>query len=305
MQEFEFNLEDQVFALHKELEKRTYQHGPYESFYVCDPKRRHIHKPSVRDRLVHHAVFRVIEPIFEKQFVFDVWSCRKGKGTHRAIERFQKLAWKLSRNNTKTVWVLKLDIRKFFESVDQEILLAILSRAIRDEQAMDLIRIIVKSFSAGIPLGNLTSQLFANVYLNEMDQRIRSVCPLPRGNTKGSGSRSFGFLRYCDDFILLHRNKNVLISHLPRIRSFLSAHLHLVLHPHKILLARYHHGIDFLGFVCFSHYRILRTKTKRRMLKRINARNWASYRGLFEHGRSFGLRGSFRDYPHLDKEEKT
>jgi len=102
VQEFELALEDNVFELHEDLKNNTYCHGPYESFYVCDPKRRHIHKPGVRDRLVHHAVFRVIETSFDKKLIFDVWSCRKGKGTHRAVERFQKLAWKLSQNNTIT-----------------------------------------------------------------------------------------------------------------------------------------------------------------------------------------------------------
>jgi len=279
VQEFEFNLEDNVFVLYKDLRSKTYQHGPYESFYVCDPKRRHIHKPSVRDRLLHHAIFRIIEPIFEKQFIFDVWSCRKGKGTHHAVERFQKLAWKLSRNNTKTVWVLKLDIRKFFESVDQEILISILRRAIRDEQVMSLLQIIIKSFPSGIPLGNLTSQLFANVYLNEMDR-------LPLLAKERGGVR---YLRYCDDFMLLHRDRRVLELILPRIHSFLFESLHLSLHPRKIILDRYHHGIDFLGFVCFPHHRILRTKTKRRMLRRVNLINVASYRGLVAYARASRL----------------
>lgn len=277
VQAFELRLEDEVFVLHEELKNGTYAHGSYVSFYVCDPKRRHIHKPAVRDRLVHHAVFRVIEPLFERGFIFDAWSCRKGKGTHKAIERFQDFAWKLSRNNTRTVWVLKLDIRKFFESVDQEILLQSLSNKIKDARTLDLLRIIIESFPKGIPLGNLTSQLFANVCLNELDRFVKH------------GLKMGYYLRYGDDFAILHEERNLLATFVPQVGEFLSKSLKLTIHPQKIVLAPYHRGVDFLGFVCFPHYRILRTKTKKRMLQRISADNKASYLGLLEFGRSRGL----------------
>jgi len=124
--EFELNLEDNIFKLHEDLVNGVYKHGGYFSFFINDPKKRHIHKASVRDRLLHHAIIRVIEQMWDKKFIFDSWSSRKYKGTHWAIKRLYKMGLKLSRNNSRTLWVLKLDIRKFFDSVDHEILLKIL-----------------------------------------------------------------------------------------------------------------------------------------------------------------------------------
>ncbi len=275
---FEWNLEEHIFTVHNELMSGTYQHGGYQSFYVCDPKRRHIHKPSVRDRLVHHAIFRVIEPLFNRQFVFDVWSCRNGKGMHRAIERFQRFAWKVSKNNTRTVWVLKMDIRTFFASVDQDILIKILERTILDSRTRTLLTGVIRSFPAGIPLGNLTSQLFANVYLNALDQFVKSKL----------GKK--WYLRYCDDFVILHEDRNVLQLIIPLIRDFLSNQLSLELHPKKCILGRYHRGIDFLGHVCFPYYCVLRTKTRRRMMRRLTSENCTSYYGLIQRTRAFVLR---------------
>ncbi|MEK7655491.1 MAG: reverse transcriptase domain-containing protein [Patescibacteria group bacterium] len=277
VQAFEWRLEDEIFRLHEDLRDGTYEHGPYESFFVCDPKRRHIHKPSVRDRLVHHAVVRVVEPLFDRRFIFDAWSCRKSKGTHAAVNRLQSFCWRLSRNNTRTVWVLKLDIRKFFENVDQDVLLRVLSKTIGDPRVNDLFTRIIRSFSNGIPLGNLTSQLFANVYLNELDQLMKHEI------------RMRSYIRYCDDFVLTHQDREILESALLRIRLFLLAQLRLTLHPKKIILVPYHRGVDFLGFICFPHYRVLRAKTKRRMLRRVNEKNLASYNGILQHCRSHKL----------------
>ena len=277
VQEFEFNLEDQVFALHEDLKNGSYQHGTYESFYVCDPKRRHIHKPPIRDRLLHHAVCRSIGSLVEKHFIFDSWSCRKGKGTHAAIARFQSMGWTLSRNNTRPVWVLKLDIRKFFDSVDQDRLLHILAGQIHDCHVIALLTNIVRSFPSGIPLGNLTSQLFANIYLNELDQFVKHVL------------RIRCYLRYCDDFVLLHDDRSTLVDALSKIQRFVFERLGLEIHPRKILLERYSQGVDFLGFVCFPSHRILRTKTKRRMLQRVNDKNKFSYLGLLHHARTYQL----------------
>lgn len=278
VREFELRLEDNAFDLHYALKSGSYQHGGYESFYVNDPKRRHIHKASVRDRLLHHAVVRVLTPIFERKFIFDSWSCRKGKGTHRAVERFQKLAWRISRNNTKTVWVLKLDIRKCFASVSHEILLKILARTIRDAKALDLCEKIIKSFSNGLPLGNLTSQLFVNIYLNELDQFVKHEL------------KARAYLRYSDDFSLLDLDRNILSRRLEAIRNFLENELRFRLHTDKIMLEPYHRGIDFLGFICFPHFCILRTKTKQRMFKRFSKDNAFSYLGLLNHCRSRKLR---------------
>lgn len=179
IEEFSVAVEDYIFKLHQVLMSGNYHHSSYYSFYICDPKRRHIHKPMVLDRILHQAIFRVLEPVFDKTFIFDSYSSRTSKGTHRACLRSKTLAWRLSRNNTRSVWVLKCDIKKFFDSVDHSILLKIIERKITDEKTNKLLAQIINSFETepgrGIPLGNLTSQLFSNVYLNELDQYIKRV----------------------------------------------------------------------------------------------------------------------------------
>ena len=276
--EFEIGLEDHVFELHDDLKNGIYKHGAYFSFFVNDPKRRHIHKAPVRDRLLHHAVHRIIEPPWNKAFIFDSWSSRITKGTHAAVRRLQDLALRLSHNYTRTLWVLKLDVKKFFDSVDHEILLNILARKTSDKRLMDLLREIIESFHPGLPLGSLTSQLFANIYLNELDQFIKN----------GLGIK--GYVRYTDDFVLLGKKKEALIDCLEKIQTFLHHQLHLTIHPKKLILKTYASGIDYLGYVCFPCHRIVRTKTKRRMLKRVNEKNFASYNGILSHCRSYALR---------------
>jgi len=272
--EFEINLEDHIFKLHNDLKNKTYKHGEYFSFFVHDPKRRHIHKASVRDRLLHHAIHRVIEPTWDKLFIFDSWSSRKNKGTHGAVNRLQKSGLELSRNYTRTLWVLKLDVRKFFDSVDHDILLKILQERTLDDQLMGLLREIIESYSPGLPLGNLTSQLFANVYLNQLDQFVKHELKMT------------GYIRYADDFIILHQNRELLINCLGKITDLLREQLRLDVHPKKIELKRYTSGIDYLGYVCFPNHRVLRTKTKRRMFKRVNEKNYSSYNGILQHCRS-------------------
>lgn len=275
--EFEVNLEDHVFKLHEDLKHGTYKHGGYFSFFVHDPKRRHIHKASVRDRLLHHAVHRIIEPVWNKLFVFDSWSSRKNKGTHAAVKRLHKLGLKLSRNNTRVLWALKLDVRKFFDSVDHKILLDILRKRTPDTRLMMLIEEIIGSYSPGLPLGNLTSQLFANVYMNPLDQFVKHELKI------------VGYIRYADDFILLHSDKEFLIECLDKITRYLRDNLNLQVHPDKIVLKRYAGGVDYLGYVCFPHHRVLRTKTKRRMFRRVNEKNFTSYSGILQHCRSHKL----------------
>ncbi len=194
VQEFSRNLFDNILSLHNYLASGSYRHGEYQSFYVNDPKRRHIHKASVRDRLLHHAVYRILYPFFDKKFISDSYSCRIEKGTHKAINHFRQMAYAVSKNHTRTCWVLKCDIRKFFASIDHGILIRILKEYVSDENIIRLLKNIIGSFrfpplekegeggfnkinppqspfseGGGLPLGNLTSQLFANVYMNEFD----------------------------------------------------------------------------------------------------------------------------------------
>jgi hypothetical protein len=124
--EFERHLEDNLFELYQDLKKGTYRHSHYTSFYITDPKQRHIHKASVRDRIVHHAVYRILYPIFDKSFIYDSYSCRIGKGTHRAVDRLECFSRKVSKNHTNICWSLKCDIKKFFASVNHNILFGLI-----------------------------------------------------------------------------------------------------------------------------------------------------------------------------------
>jgi len=148
VQEFQFNLMDNILSLHRDLINHRYKHGGYECFKVSDPKPRIIHKASVRDRLLHRAVYRILYPFFEKIFIPDSFSCRIGKGTHKAIKRFRFFIGKVSENNTKTCWVLKCDIRKFFASIDQNVLVNILQKRIPDKDIVNLLKEIIFSFKA-------------------------------------------------------------------------------------------------------------------------------------------------------------
>lgn len=264
VQQFEFNLEDNLFELHQELKNKTYRHSYYTAFSIRDPKPRRIHKAVVRDRILHHVIFRVLYPIFDRGFIFDSYSCRIGKGTHRAVARLEKFCRRLSRNNHKIIFALKCDIRKFFDSVNHDILLNRIRRKIKDEKTLRLISDIIGSFKKtegrGLPLGNVTSQLFANIYLNELDQFIKHRLKVKY------------YLRYCDDFIILDKDKNFLEELTCQINAFLSTKLKLSFHSDKIIVRKYHQGIDWLGYVVLPYYRVLRTKTKRRIFKKIKNR---------------------------------
>src|SRR3989344_1566035 len=282
VQEFQHRLMDNILALHRDLKNKTYTHGSYYAFNISDPKPRNIHKASVCDRLLHHAIYRQLYPFFDKTFIADSYSCRVGKGTHKAMNRFRAFAYRASKNHTRTVWVLKCDIRKFFASVDQKILMGIVSRYIADPDIVWLIGQVVRSFNSGtkgrgLPLGNLTSQLLVNVYMNEFDQYAKH-------KLKGKY-----YVRYADDFIFLSDHKKHLESLIPHIAEFLQSRLALSLHPDKLLIKTLASGVDFLGWVQFPDHRVLRTTTKRKMLREVRNKSdkpetMQSYLGLLSHG---------------------
>ncbi len=275
VQKFEFHLEDNIFELHEELQVGRYHPGSYQQFRVTDPKPRIISKALVRDRLLHQAIYQILYPAFDQMFIFDSYSCRNYKGTHRAFKRVVASARKISRNYTAPCWALKMDIKKFFDSIDHEILLGLLAPRIDDERLMILLKMIIKSFSIipgkGMPLGNLTSQIFANIYLNKLDQFIKHTL------------RVKYYIRYCDDFVMVGSDKQLLVGVVEQISAFLESRLKLSFHQDKIVIRKLRQGIDFVGYVALPHHRVLRTRTKRRMLRRVNEQNIASYRGLLQH----------------------
>jgi len=288
VERFSVNLLDNILKLNRELADKTYRHGAYHAFRINDPRPRNIHKASVRDRLLHHAIYRILYPYFDPKFIFDSFSCRRVKGTHRAINRFHKYCRKVSHNHTRTVWVLKCDIKKFFENINHGILMGILKRYIQDDDVVWLLGGVMDSFHSkskhgtGLPLGNLTSQLLVNIYMNEFDHFVK---------------RELGtlhYIRYADDFIIIHESRRYLENLLPSISIFLEKQLKLQLHPDKVFIKTLYSGVDFLGWVHFSTHRVLRTTTKHRMFRNIqdnrgNDNAIQSYLGLISHGNARGL----------------
>lgn len=289
VQPFQYRLMDNILALHQELKDGSYRHGSYHHFRISDPKPRDIHKAAVRDRLVHHAIHRILYPFFDRTFIADSYSCRINKGTHKALNRFRTCAYQVSKNHTRTCWVLKCDIRKFFASIDQQILFNILSHYIHDEPTQALIVEIVQSFHStapgkGLPLGNLTSQLLVNIYMNEFDQFAKHRL------------KAKHYIRYADDFVILTYSRSHLEYVLPQIQAFLGSRLKLELHPNKVFISTIASGVDFLGWVHFPDHRVLRTTTKRRVLRNCAGRGTEdpvvrSYRGLCGWGNAKRLRG--------------
>ena len=286
IQEFSLKLMDNLFVLHEDLSSGNYKHGGYKAFDIFDPKPRNIHKASVQDRLLHHAIYRILYPFFDKTFITDSFSCRLNKGTHKALSRFREFTYKVSKNDTRTCWVLKCDIRKFFASIDHKILLNILNSYIPDKWIMKLLQEIIESFftkpGIGLPLGNLTSQLFVNIYMNEFDKFVKHKL------------KAKNYIRYADDFVILSDDKSWLENLIFPIADFLNGKLKLYLHPDKVFIKTLASGVDFLGWVNFSDHRVLRTTTKRRMIKKIiSSRSYEtlqSYLGLLTHGNTHMLR---------------
>ncbi len=286
VQKFQYSLLDNIKELHEDLKNNTYTHSLYHEFKISDPKPRIIHKASVRDRLLHHAIHRVLYQFFKDVFVEDSYSCQIDKGTHKAIEKFKKYSDMVGQNNTKTVWILKCDIKKFFASIDQDILIKILDEYIVDKSIINLLKIIIQSFSSGevgkgLPLGNLTSQILVNIYMNDFDHYVKNSLKIDY------------YIRYADDFVFLSRDKKELESTLKKINIFLNKNLKLTLHPNKVFIKTLFSGIDFLGWVHFPKHKVLRTTTKKRMFKNLKTKptknTYQSYKSLIKHGNTHKL----------------
>lgn len=291
VQAFGLKLMANIIALHRDLAAKQYVHAPYRAFKIADPKPRDIHKAPVRDRIVHRALYRKLYPFFERRFIADSYSCQKRKGTHKALKRFRAFVRIVSKNNTRTCWVLKCDIRKFFANIDHTILMDILRRHIADADILNLLRGIIGSFATpgkfgiGLPLGNLTSQLLVNIYMNEFDAFVKR------------GLRERHYIRYADDFVFLSADRAYLQALVPRVSSFLKDRLRLELHPDKLFIKTVASGVDFLGWIHFPDHRVLRTTTKKRMIRRLEAKPndavTASYRELLRHGNAKKLEARY------------
>ena len=286
--EYALTIVQNLFTLHTDLMKGTYRHGGYVRFRVNDSKPRDIHKASVRDRVVHHAIYQALYPYFDKQFIHDSYSCRMDKGSHKALYRFGQRARKVGQNHTRTVWVLKCDIRKCFASINHRVLKGLLEKHIKDSRLSNLCAEVIDSFSGiqngvGIPLGNLTSQIFINIYMNELDQFVKHEL------------REKYYMRYADDFVVMSDDRFHFQRLVETIRDFLQCSLRLAIHEDKQCIQTVASGVDFLGWVHFPDHRVLRTATKHRMFLKLRERSdnehvVHSYRGFLGHGNAYRLR---------------
>ena len=267
---FFWNLEGELFRLRDELRQRSYQPGAYRTFWISDPKPRLISAAPFRDRVVHHALVNVIEPIFERRFIEHSYACRTGKGTHRALRQFERWA-------RKHRFVLKMDIHKFFPSIDRAIMKQQVARAIKDPDVLWLCDLIVDSSNEqervvdyfpgdtlltpavrkkGIPIGNLTSQFLANVYLDGLDHFAKERLGVAR------------YLRYVDDFCCFHDDKHYLSEVRQAVAEYL-ANLRLKLNDGKSRIRQLKEGIEFLGFVVLPDRTRLNQRAIRRQRQRI------------------------------------
>jgi RNA-directed DNA polymerase len=272
--EFEDNLEENLNKLQEELLNLTYKPLPLKRFVIRDPKTRTIHASAFRDRIVHHAIINILEPIFEKIFIYDSYASRKDKGAHLAIKRFDYFQRKVTQNgcvftkrkenkNQVQGYCLKADIRHYFDTVNHQVLISIIRRKIKDKKVIWLINQILDNFDSptkgtGMPLGNFTSQFFANVYLNELDQFVKHKL------------RTKYYIRYVDDFVILYESKEQLEEWKIKINNFLKEKLKIELHPSKSHVLRLNSGINFLGFRVFYHHKLIRASNLKNFERRFN-----------------------------------
>ncbi len=323
---FTYDLENELIKLQKELLSGDYKLGEYRHFVIFEPKKREISALPFRDRVVQHAIYNIIEPIFDKQFVYDSYACRRGKGMHAGVDRVQGFIRQINEES----YVLKCDIEKYFQSVSHEVLKKIIRRKIGDRKLLLLLDKIIDSgiglnksqrlfdyekenqkFSVsqssyvkfcdkGIPIGNLTSQLFANIYLNELDKFVKHKL------------RVRYYIRYMDDFVILHESRFYLYKIKEEIRLFLIS-IKLKLHTKKSEVFPVVLGIDFLGYVIYKDYRLIRKRTIKRFLCRIKKKikkydlnvlsfdklveSFNSWEAYMNHGDSCGLKKSlYQEY---------
>ncbi|MDP4038712.1 MAG: reverse transcriptase/maturase family protein [bacterium] len=267
---FSYHLETELFSLYRDLNFGTYRHGEYRYFTVTDSKRRHIAVANVRDRVVHRLLYNYLVEIYDQSFIYDVWSCRKNKGVIGAVKRTQKL---LKKHPLSFVW--RADITKFFDSVNQVILLKILERKLDNTKAFKLLEEVIASYTtpagqqaAGIAIGNLTSQIFANVYLNELDHFVSHTL------------KPQAYIRYGDDFIAITSRQSQAHDFRRQIGEFLDTKLALKLNPKNNIIIPTGRGVHFLGLGIFPYGWRLNKRNLSRAKQRVNQKNVASYYGL-------------------------
>lgn len=256
---FNANLEDNLLALQQQLVSGQWHPGSYRQFEVFEPKKRIIHAPWYPDRVLHHALVQIIGPFFERRFIEQSFACRKGKGMHAASNCLTSLL-RSAHDMFGRVYVLKADVAKYFYSIDHDILMRIIARIIGDKNVLEILRRLVTECDCiesnrGLPLGALTSQLMANAYLDQLDHLVKDEL----------GVRHY--VRYMDDFVILHGEKAELWRLLAEIRDFLTSRLHLSLNQ-KTRIFPASHGVDFAGYRHWQDYKLPRKRNVARAKKR-------------------------------------
>lgn len=329
---FEIDYENNLVQLCEELNSGTYKIGRSIAFIVDKPVKREVFAADFRDRVVHHFIISKLNHLFEKQFIYDSYSCRVGKGTHFGIQRIDKFIRQCSSNYTKDCYILKLDLQGFFMSINKNILYAKLEKFIKEKyQAHDkelIIKLskqvifndptkncIIKGYKSdwdnlpqtkslfyskpncGLPIGNLTSQVFANFYMDSFDHYMKHDLKI----------RYYG--RYVDDFVIVHEDKEYLKKVIPRLSEYLQTELQVTIHPKKIYLQHYSKGVKFLGAVILPNRIYIANRTKGNFYNAIEKQNQIardhkptkedkadflssknSYLGIMKHYKSYNLR---------------
>ncbi len=265
--EFEINLGSNLTDLYNEIHAGIYKPEPYHIFKVYEPKERTIHAPAFRDTVVQHAIYKVIYPIFNNTFINTSFACRKGYGTHKASEYAQKAIKKYSED----LYTLKLDIRKFFYSIDRNILKALLEKKIKDKRLMDIIMLFTDYEETGIPIGNLLSQLFALIYLNPLDQYIKRELKIKH------------YVRYVDDFILIGLTREQCLEYKEKIEIFLKENLNLTFS--KVSIQKIKNGINFVGYRTWQSYKLIRKHSLYKFKKSIKKNNHQAIISLLGHAK--------------------
>ncbi len=343
---FENDYEKKLFKLYYEIKNRTYEIGPSTCFVVEKPVKREIFAADFRDRIVHHLIFNAINPIFEKHFIKDSYSCRVGKGTSYGIKRVEHFMRACSENHQKKCFVLKLDIQGYFMSMDRNILYAKIEKKLKshflvsEKSQLDLLLYLLQKVifndptanchvkgkrqdwvglpkskslffakkSLGFPIGNLTSQLFGNIYLDSFDHFVREDLKI----------KFYG--RYVDDMVFVHSDKEFLKAIILKVKAHLQTELKLTLHPKKIYLQPNQQGVGFLGVFIKPHRTYISKRTKRNFFQKIKQENellaggkvfsqkeakkirsWLnSYLGIMQHYDTFKLRKKLVGFLNLD-----
>ncbi|MBD9165435.1 reverse transcriptase domain-containing protein [uncultured Parabacteroides sp.] len=329
---FELNLEENLIALYREVKEHRYRVGRSICFMVDYPVKREVFAADFRDRIVHHLLFNHISPIFERTFINDCYSCRKGKGTLYGIKRLDKHIRSCSHNYTRDCYVLKLDLQGYFMNINRQVLFDSVRGTLEKygylempsgihwedseekELADYLLPLIIfndptqncvrrgdisdweglppsKSLfhsppGHGLPIGNLTSQLFSNIYLTPFDNYVKRTL----------GVKYYG--RYVDDFFLVHEDREVLKALIPKLRDYLWDTMNVRLHPKKIVLQHYSKGVEFLGAVVKPGRIYIQNRAKRKFASEMYywEKDLGDNRAPPDHRFLIGMRASVNSY---------